>query len=70
MVDEIEVANTLGDFDQLWEVLSPKERARVVQLIVERISYDGTAGKLSITYRPTGLKTLAHEIVTRTVEAA
>jgi site-specific DNA recombinase len=70
VVDEIEVAGALGEFDQLWEVLSPKERARVVELIVERVTYDGTEGKLAITYRPTGLWTLANEIVVRTVEAA
>ncbi len=70
VVDEVEVAGALGDFDQLWEVLSPKERARVVELIVECVSYDGTEGKLSITYRPTGLRTLATEIALQTMEAA
>lgn len=70
VVDEVEVANALEDFDQLWEVLSPKERARVVELIVERVTYDGAEGKLSITYRPNGLRTLADEIADRTVEAA
>ncbi len=70
VVDEVEVAAALGEFDKLWEVLSPKERARVVKLIVECVSYDGIESRLSITYRPTGLKTLTNEIVPRTVEAA
>ena len=70
VVDEVEVAGALSEFDQLWEVLSPKLRARVVELIVEYVTYEGTEGKLSITYRPTGLRTLANEIVVRTVEAA
>jgi site-specific DNA recombinase len=60
-VDLHEVASALSQFDRLWETLSPRERARIVHLLVERVAYDGEGGKVSITFRPTGIKTLTEE---------
>lgn len=34
----------------------------MVQLLVERVDYDGARGKVSITFRPAGIKTLADEL--------
>ncbi|MCX6633471.1 MAG: hypothetical protein NT090_00010 [Acidobacteria bacterium] len=49
-------------FDPVWESLAPREQARVVQLLVERVAYDGRDGQISVTFRPTGIKTLAAEL--------
>jgi site-specific DNA recombinase len=62
LVDEAEVAAALGDFDAVWDCLAPREQARVIELLVEQISYDGDGGNISITFRPTGIKTLAGEL--------
>lgn len=62
LVDEQEVAQALAEFDQVWSVLTPGEQARVLELLIERIDYDGPAGNLSITFRPTGIKSLAEQI--------
>jgi site-specific DNA recombinase len=70
LVDETEVATALGDFDALWDCLAPREQARVIELLVERVSYDGDGGNISITFRPTGIKTLAGELAKRNEEAA
>jgi site-specific DNA recombinase len=35
-----------------WEALPPRERARLVRRWVERAVYDGSQGKLAITFRP------------------
>jgi len=48
-------------FDPLWETLPPDEQSRVVQLLVERVDYDGARGKIAITYNPAGIATLADE---------
>ena len=69
-IDEAEVAATLRDFDQLWDVLAPAEQSRVLQLLVERVTYDGHTSKLSITYRLTGIRALTEQIASRTEEAA
>jgi site-specific DNA recombinase len=43
--------------------LTPKEQARVIELLVERVDFDGSAGKVAITFRPAGIRTLADELV-------
>ena len=35
---------------------------RVIGLLVQRVNYDGARGKVSITFHPTGIKTLAEEL--------
>lgn len=70
LVDETEAAAALADFDELWDCLTPREQARVIELLVERVAYDGRAGKVAITFRPTGIKTLANELAERKDEAA
>ena len=62
MVGEDAIRATLAEFDDLWASLTPKEQARIIQLLVGRIEYDGGAGTLSITFRPTG--DLATELAT------
>jgi site-specific DNA recombinase len=60
-ISEEEVAAALGSFDPVWEALSPREQARIVQLLVERIDYDGGEGTIAIAFHPGGLKTLVAE---------
>lgn len=63
VVDEHEVRAALAAFAPVWEALSPREQARIVRLLVERVDYDGRAGTVSITFRPAGIKSLAQEHV-------
>lgn len=70
LVDEAEVAAALTDFNALWDCLAPREQARVIDLLVERVAYDVRAGKIAITFRPAGIKTLARELAARKDEAA
>jgi site-specific DNA recombinase len=60
-IDPALVTDALAAFDPVWEQLSPKEQARVVRLLVERVVYDGAAGSVAVTFRPSGLKALAQE---------
>ena len=57
-----EAKRTLSAFDPLWGALAPRERVRVVQLLVGQVDYDGAAGKVAVTFRPAGIKTLAGEL--------
>jgi len=61
LVDEREVEAALSVFDPVWETLSPREQARIIQLLVERVDYDGKRGTVSVTFRPSGIKTLAKQ---------
>jgi site-specific DNA recombinase len=60
-VPEAEAAKALAAFDPVWGALTPREQARVVALLVERVVYDAAAGTVAVTFRPTGIKTLADE---------
>jgi site-specific DNA recombinase len=54
-----ELADALAAFEPVWEQLSPKEQARVVRLLVARVEYDGGGGSVAITFRQSGIKSLA-----------
>ena len=64
-VDEQAVATALSAFDPVWEALAPREQTRLVQLIVERVDYDGANDKVSITFHPAGIKALADEVASQ-----
>jgi site-specific DNA recombinase len=59
LVTEEDTARALASFDPVWETLSPRERARLLQLLIERVDYDGRDGTISITFYPSGIKALA-----------
>ncbi|MDL5053324.1 recombinase family protein [Oscillatoria laete-virens NRMC-F 0139] len=52
----------LRQFDPVWAVLAPRERAKLVELIVERVAYDGANGRIAVTFRPLGLSSLAQRL--------
>src|SRR5262249_958461 len=60
-IDVADLQVALASFDPLWDHLTSRERARVVQLLIERIDYDGGTGKIGITFAPAGVQTLAAE---------
>jgi len=58
-IDEAEAAQALASFDPVWEMLSTREQARLLQLLIERVDYDGRDGTISITFHAGGIKALA-----------
>ncbi|YBW37774.1 recombinase family protein [Nitrobacter sp. TKz-YC01] len=56
----------LGEFDKLWGSLFPAEQARIVQLLVARVTV-GTAG-LAIDLRHEGIRSLARQMMERQLE--
>ena len=55
-VYECDIEQALSVFDPVWDSLTPREQARIVQLLVERVDYDGTQNQLSITFHPSGIR--------------
>ena len=55
-------------FGTFWDAQAPREQARVVHLLVERVDYDGAAKRVSITFHPSGIRALADEIAERQQE--
>ncbi len=62
VVDEREVVTALSVFDPVWDSLTSREQARIIQMMVDRVVYDGAKGTVAVTFRPTGLKMFADEV--------
>jgi site-specific DNA recombinase len=60
-IDETAVGAALVEFDGVWESLTPREQARVIELLVERVEYDGREGTVAITLRPSGIRVLPEQ---------
>lgn len=58
IVDDQEVAESLAAFDPMWATLSPREKARLIRLLVARVNYNGEAGSVALTFRPNGIQSL------------
>jgi len=58
-VREEDVAAGLADFDEVWKSLSPRERIRLLRLLISRVEYDAADSSIEITFHPTGIKSLA-----------
>src|SRR5262249_54725402 len=59
---EHELETALAAFGPVWQTLTPREQTRMVQLLVERVDYDGGKGKVAITFHVSGIKTLTGEL--------
>lgn len=56
-----ELRTALRQFDPVWDNLISVERERLLNLLIERIAFDSEAGTVAITFRPSGIKSLAVE---------
>ena len=61
-LDADEVALALTQFGPVWDSLAPREQARLVQLLIEKVEYDGANGRVVIAFYPAGIKALADEL--------
>jgi hypothetical protein len=43
----------------------PREKARILALLLERVAYDGRVGEVSLKFRPGGVRTLATAVQAR-----
>ena len=59
-ITEDEVREALTELDSLWDELFPAERARIVQLLVERV--DVRIAGVEVRLRPNGLAGLVREV--------
>jgi site-specific DNA recombinase len=56
--DEADLAAALASFDPIWDELFPRERARILALLIERVVYTRETGEVRITFRPSGVARL------------
>jgi hypothetical protein len=48
----------------VWDQLFLAEQARIIQVLVEAVTYDTSSGEVAITFRPGGVRKLAKEEAT------
>ena len=59
IIDERDLAQALGAFTPVWDELFPRERERILQLLVEEVTYRADGGEVAISFRPGGVRVLA-----------
>lgn len=57
-VTPAEARAVFAEFDGVWASLSPREQARLVKLLIQKVEYDGNASTMSVTFRPTSIRSL------------
>ena len=60
-IDEQDLRAALASFEPVWQELFPAERTRILQLLIETVTYDSEAGEVAITFRPGGVRILAQD---------
>lgn len=60
-VDEQEVAKELAAFDHIWDSLNSSEQARLLNVLIERIGYDGATSRVSISFKSFGIKQMVSD---------
>ncbi|MGE0481271.1 MAG: recombinase family protein [Phycisphaerae bacterium] len=60
-VTSAEVTAAFADFERLWAALTPREQARMIELLVQRVTFDAAAGSLTVEFQDAGIRALAAE---------
>jgi site-specific DNA recombinase len=61
-VDEADLGRALRSFAPIWDVLHAPERERILNLVFDRIGYEGRTREMTFTFRLGGLGSLVPEV--------
>ena len=61
MIDKADLKQALKSFMPIWAELFPAEKARILNLLIEEITYNAAEGEVEIRFRPGGVRALAGE---------
>ena len=64
-LDEAAIRDALARFGPVWDALEPRERQRVLHLLVETVKFDAKAGEVTIEFRDNGILALQREVGAR-----
>ena len=48
----------LGDFDQVWDAMKPREQSRLLFLLVAKVEFDAGDNSIVLQFHPTAIKSL------------
>ena len=52
MINADDLRAALADLEPIWDELFPRERSRVLALLLERVEFHGTEGDVVLAFRP------------------
>jgi hypothetical protein len=52
-IDTEDLVTAVSHFEPIWDVLLPRERARIVRLLIRQVDFDGES-TMGITFQPSG----------------
>ncbi len=58
MLSAADLRTACQQFDPLWDTLTHKEQWKMLNLLLERVEFDGTNESINLTFAPGGVKTL------------
>lgn len=64
-IDEPALRSALAEFSGIWDALLPKERTRILRLLIAEVRFTGATGELTIEFRDHGIEALAREATNR-----
>jgi site-specific DNA recombinase len=64
ITDPASVLRALREFDVLWEEMKPREQEKFVKTLVEKVTYDGRTGKVTVGFRTAGIRQLCIDVRT------
>jgi len=62
---ERDFRNALSLFEPVWDTLFPNEQARIINLLIDKVSYDASKSSAVINFRPLGVQALAEEALVK-----
>lgn len=60
-----DATRVLAAFDPVWATLTPAEQGRAVRLVVAGVEYDGSDGRVTVAFHPTGIHALTDAFAER-----
>lgn len=58
MLTPVDIADAFDDFNRLWQSLTPREQAELLQLLVAKVEFDQSDCTLAVSFHSAGLKSL------------
>ncbi len=58
VIDGADLRGAISAFAPVWAELTPRERARALNLLIDRITFNGTTSEVAITFRANGFRSL------------
>ncbi|MGD9791128.1 MAG: recombinase family protein [Phycisphaerales bacterium] len=62
VITKAEVDAAHAEFDGVWARLSPREQARLIRMLIQRVDFDVAKASVSITFHPLGLRSIGQRV--------